>query len=88
MYDSYQETAIARNLVNNDQQWRKCLNDACLTEMPHRLRSLFALICVHNTPVLPTAKDLWEQFKDCMSDDFIRNGKNTQEAYNLTLQVI
>ena len=56
--------------------------------MPHRIRSLFVLICLHNTPLLPTAIDLWNEFKNSMSEDFIRIGKNTQDAFNMALQVI
>ena len=44
-YDTYADAAKARNLVNTDEEWEKCLSEACRNQFSIALCNLFSLIC-------------------------------------------
>lgn len=68
-YTKYKETCIARELLENDQQWINTMQDAALTEHPTRIRELFALIISYCQPADPL--NLFERFKKDMSEDIL-----------------
>ncbi|RIB19666.1 hypothetical protein C2G38_1964874 [Gigaspora rosea] len=37
IYDSFQETALVRELLNNDNEWCRCLEEAIQWQMPKEL---------------------------------------------------
>ena len=61
-YSTYLEAAIARNLIQTDKEWERCLNEACQNQFPLALCNLFALICTQNNPI--NARELYDNFKD------------------------
>ncbi len=66
---------VARGLVSEDEEWKRCLRDACESKFPSAIRVLFAIILTHCTPEDPPA--LWEEFRDEMSEDFARQRRGT-----------
>ncbi len=40
----YEEAAILRNLVQNDEEWFRCLEEASIHLFPNQLRKLFVRI--------------------------------------------
>jgi hypothetical protein len=66
------QAALARGLVNDDEEQDKLMHDACVFEMPHRLRYLFAQLLVYTTIIKPEL--LWDKYIDSMSEDYVRQG--------------
>ncbi len=85
-YITFQAAALALNLIDNDEQWRTCLQNAIETEHPSDIRFLFATICMHSLPIRPTPLELWEHFKMGMSDDFLHKHNSVHVSINKALQ--
>ena len=86
-YPTYREACIALGLVKNDDEWRACLNEAYQFKFGPAIRSLFAIIMIHCLPSSPI--DLWNEFKDRMSEDISHRYECNQErAHNITLYEI
>ena len=80
VFDTYTDAAVAANLIDNDLQWNTCLEEALAIELPHRVRFLFSMICIHCTPVLPSCYNLWLRYKDRMSADYVDLNQDTLEV--------
>ena len=50
---------MSRGYLNDDNEWHHCLEEAAETDMPHKLRSLFATILTNCEPKDPL--DLWNR---------------------------
>jgi hypothetical protein len=85
--NSFREAAIAKNLIENENQWVQCLEEAKLRDMPHEIRFLFATICLHCFPANPGPLELWETYKKDMIEDFVRAGDSVEVATSKALQV-
>ena len=70
IYDTNREAAMARNLLEDDMEWQRCLEEAATFRMPHQLRELFVSILVFNHPTDPLA--LWLKFVNDLAEDGIR----------------
>ncbi|GFX54986.1 ATP-dependent DNA helicase [Trichonephila clavipes] len=57
------------NLLKNDAHWDTALADASNTARPQQIRTLFAIILTTCFP--SNSKDLWEKYKDYMSEDIL-----------------
>ena len=80
----FEQSAIKAGLVENDLEWKRCLQAASNYQMPKEMRHLFAQICIECHPVC--ALNLWNKFKDRMSEDIVHELKiNGEETYNVTL---
>lgn len=66
---TYREAALAHQLLEDDQEWHRCLHDVALHASAHSLRHLFAMVLCHCAPSNPA--DLWETFAKQLSDDFL-----------------
>jgi hypothetical protein len=66
---SFRDAALARQLMEDDNEWRKCLAEAASEKSPRKLRQLFALILCHCHPSEP--ERLWEEFAHDLSEDFL-----------------
>jgi hypothetical protein len=89
LHPDFTSAAIAMNLVDNDNQWYACIEEALQIEMSRNVRFLFANICIHCHPVSPSASEIWDRFNVRMSDDFIRlNGDTEEIAIQKSLQHI
>ncbi|XP_016854588.2 uncharacterized protein LOC107983828 [Anolis carolinensis] len=66
-YDTFRGACQALNLLENDQHWDECINDACQTSHPKQIRTLFVIILTSCSPSSPT--QLWEKYKSYMAED-------------------
>ena len=76
---TFKEACRILGLIKDDYDLISCLNEDKEYKMPNQFRSLFAKILAHCEPVQP--KNLWEMFKDELSEDFLRK-YNPNIAYN------
>src|SRR5271169_2461417 len=67
LYPTFQSTCAARGLLEGDDEWDQCLEEAGLIQTGHQLRQLFASILLHNNPLNPRL--LYERHLPCLSDD-------------------
>src|SRR5437667_3262233 len=67
LYETFQSTCAARGLLEGDDEWDQCLEEAGLIQTGHQLRQLFASILLHNNPLNPRL--LYERHLPCLSDD-------------------
>jgi hypothetical protein len=88
VHDSFQAAAIARNLVDNNFQWRVTMENSVQDETAFSIRNIFALICIHCNPQLPSPLELWTEFSQFFIADFIHRGDTPEVALNKALQHI
>ncbi|GBN69910.1 hypothetical protein AVEN_50325-1 [Araneus ventricosus] len=68
-YETYREACLALGLLENDNQWNEALKESAYSDSPLKIRTLYALILSFCEPSSPKA--LWENNKDCMSEDIL-----------------
>ncbi|PIA53922.1 hypothetical protein AQUCO_00900472v1 [Aquilegia coerulea] len=66
-HKTYRETCIARGLLENDNEWDKCLEEAVIIKTGHQVRRLFCLILTECNPSRPEI--LWEKNALKICDD-------------------
>ena len=66
---TFQDAARALGLLESDDQWNRCLDEASHTQSPVSLRRLFVIILIFCSPSNPY--ELWLQFKDKLSEDHV-----------------
>ncbi|XP_044005460.1 uncharacterized protein LOC122850368 [Aphidius gifuensis] len=71
IFDTYHGACLARGLIEDDSEWARALTEGEIWMMPRQLRNLFSSILMHCQPSSPG--ELWEQFKDALSQDFQRD---------------
>ena len=69
-HPTFHATCLARGLLENDDEWRQCLQEASLTHVGRSLRQLFSLILRHCQPSEPDI--LWQQFREHLCDNLRR----------------
>ena len=69
-YLTFREAAKARNLLKDDDEWQRLLQEAEGHLMPAQLREFFAYILAFNTPT--DSLQLWNNFKTSMSYDYLK----------------
>jgi PIF1-like helicase len=67
IHPTFHAACLARGLLQNDDEWRRCLLEASLTHVGQSLRRLFSLILRHCQPSQPDV--LWLQFRHHLCDD-------------------
>ena len=91
-YNTYKECCLAMKLIQDDQEYDNCLQEATEHKFPSQIRNLFAQLLVYCNPTNPRA--LWEKYKVHMYEDYIHRYKDTRmpitekEAEDLALQEI
>ena len=83
-YPTFHAACLARGLLENDDEWRLCLEDASLTHLGRGLRQLFCLILRHCHPSQPDL--LWLEFRDNLCDDLrrrLQTIRDTQDDIDL-----
>ena len=50
VYPNYKQVCFELGLLADDNEWRKCLEEADLESSPKRLRNIFATIIIYNRP--------------------------------------
>ncbi|GFS49323.1 ATP-dependent DNA helicase [Trichonephila clavipes] len=92
---TFYEACQKLNLLENDAHWDISLADASNTAQPHQIRTLFSIILTTCFPANP--KDIWEKYKDYMSEDIFHrirrinvnpNIQFTSSIYNEALILI
>ena len=68
-YDTYEQVCREKGLLNNDLEWQRTLEEACVRASPRQIRHLF--VSILGTCFPDNAIDLWEEFKSHMSEDFV-----------------
>ncbi len=71
LYTTFLEAAKAMQLLEDDTQWDKAMDEATSFRMPKELRQLFAVLLVHARPTDP--KKLYESYAEAMREDYIGN---------------
>ena len=66
-YDTFKETAIAMNLVNDDVHVMNIFNEAVDIMMPNQTRHFFSLFIMSENY---QAFFIWQKFKNFFMDDF------------------
>jgi hypothetical protein len=66
-YTTFRDACLARGLLEDDGEWRQCLEEACHMQTGTRLRVLFAMILNFCHPSRPEA--LWLHYRHGMCDD-------------------
>jgi hypothetical protein len=58
-YNTFKEAAITRGLLENDNEYENCVNEAITNQSPHALRMLFSTLLLHCDITDPVG--LWEK---------------------------
>ncbi|GFQ69331.1 ATP-dependent DNA helicase [Trichonephila clavata] len=66
---TFREACQKLNLLENDAHWDISLADASNSAQPQQVRTLFSIILTTCFPA--NRKDLWEKYKDYMSEDIL-----------------
>ena len=66
-YETYKGAAMARNLLQDDGEWRMALQDAADVSTARQMRALYLYIVEWNQPEAPAA--LFEEFWEAMAED-------------------
>ncbi|XP_074296881.1 uncharacterized protein LOC141627538 [Silene latifolia] len=83
IYTSFQEAALKRGILEQDNVADHCMDEAVQVEMPHALRRLFATILIFSCPNNP--KDFWERYYEALSEDFRKQiGNDEHRVLQLT----
>ncbi|KAG5556067.1 hypothetical protein RHGRI_006626 [Rhododendron griersonianum] len=78
IYDTYEEAGLAFGLLKDDKGNEKCLEEACMYQMPKSLRQLYCTLLVHCACLNP--KELFCKFEDQLTEDFRRQNMSKDEA--------
>ena len=70
VYESFIAICLALGLIEDDDEWRKALDEASVWMMPGLLRRLFVRILIHCQPI--HLEQLWDEFKVKLSEDYAR----------------
>lgn len=84
-YPTFKEACRARQLLEDDGEWKRCMTEASTFQMPSQLRQLFCFICVFCNPTDPTA--LLNEFRESLSEDFARS-YSLEDSFSLALRCI
>ena len=67
LHPTFKAACLARGLLEDDGEWKKCLQEAGDMHTGHQLRTLFVTLLLHCHPSLPHV--LWNQFRVKICDD-------------------
>jgi hypothetical protein len=67
LHHTFKAACLAQGLLEDDNEWIQCLQEAAHIQTGSQLRSLFATLLLHCHPTTPG--DLWHQFKENICDD-------------------
>ena len=73
-YGTFKEACFALGLLEDDQEWRQCLQEAGQMQTGYTLWMLFAIILFHCNPTSPGI--LWNEFKHNICDDLLVKLRN------------
>ncbi|UYV73324.1 hypothetical protein LAZ67_10002721 [Cordylochernes scorpioides] len=82
---TYREACQELYLLENDAHWDTTLADASSTAQPHQIRMLFAILLTTCFPSKPM--DLWEKYKDSMSEDILHHLRAANLDFQFTPEI-
>ena len=68
-HSTFQDACRARGLLQDDEEWRRCIEEANISHTARALRSLFATILTECEPADPAL--LWDEFKHILCEDIL-----------------
>jgi len=68
-FGTYREACLSIGLIDNDQEWHQCLEEASGFYSASRLRELFATILTHCFPTDPL--ELFNHFQIHLMEDIV-----------------
>lgn len=71
LHDSFKDAAKSLNLLDDDSEWLKAMDEAVVFKMPSELRMLFAMILIHGC--ISDPKDFYHKYKNDMAEDYLRD---------------
>ncbi|XP_070494675.1 uncharacterized protein [Chironomus tepperi] len=80
VYESFKAAAIARRLLESDDEWNQCLIDGATYLMPKQLREMFAYICIFCQPAQPLK--LWQDHLESLILDYLRSDNEANSINN------
>ncbi|KAJ8933521.1 hypothetical protein NQ314_013961 [Rhamnusium bicolor] len=86
VYDTFLEACQIRNLLADDAEWIRALQEANARHMPHHMRQMFAYMLLYCEITDKTA--LWERFREAFTEDHTRHGIDQEEAVRRALSSI
>ena len=69
-HGTFKEADNAMGLLEDDDEWRRCMQEAVIVSLPCQLRQLFTTLLIFNNPADETA--LFAEFQEAMAEDFLR----------------
>lgn len=89
VHDTFQAACEARNLLEHDDEYERCLREAVAFRFPRQLRKLFAtVISVLPDERLGQVVELWNLFKDDFIEDFTARGIRRRRALQMCVDEI
>ena len=85
VYPTFKEAASARGLLESDEEWDRCLNEASIYQMPKQFRETFGYICCFCQPSQPI--ELWNKYVVDLALDYIQSFADNA-AINMILHEI
>lgn len=82
---TFEDACRERNLLAEDREWFRCLEEACQRDMPNKLRQMFAYILIFG--VVSDACRLWSRFRSFLSEDFVRRQHMDENAVEVAALV-
>ncbi|OWR40998.1 putative DNA helicase [Danaus plexippus plexippus] len=70
-HPTFQAACRAQHLLDDDHQWDDALNEAYISDSPHRLRHLFSAMLIFCS--LSNATELWRKYKNNLAEDYFRD---------------
>ncbi|KAG5517186.1 hypothetical protein RHGRI_037823 [Rhododendron griersonianum] len=67
VYDTFKLACVARGLLEDDDEWVQCLQEAAIMKTGYQLRRLFCVILTQCSPLQPL--ELWKRFFINICDD-------------------
>ncbi|KAI8559660.1 hypothetical protein RHMOL_Rhmol04G0190600 [Rhododendron molle] len=67
VYDTFKSACVARGLLEDDDEWIQCLQEAAIMKTGYQLRRLFCVILTQCSPLQPL--ELWKRFSINICDD-------------------
>ena len=68
---TFQEAAILRGLVDDEEEYRRAMADACDLKMPRPLRTFFAHLLLNCG--IASGEPYWDEFKEKLAEDYSRS---------------
>ena len=70
IFTTFKAACLACGLIEDDEEWRKAMQEGANWMMPRQLRRLFVRLLIHCSPAEP--EKLWSEFKGALSEDYSR----------------